>query len=196
MIRAGAERESRPVESHHAIEPLPTVLITLDDERGLRAAYRAHGPELLGFSRRALGDPELAEGAVRETFARAWRAGERFDPARGSLRAWLFAILRTVIVDLVRDHARRPLPDPVAGSPDPYEEQIDRALDGWRVEEALRRIGPEHRRVLIETYYRGRPYGEVAVDLGVPVETVKVRIHHGLRALRLALEDVGWRDDD
>jgi RNA polymerase sigma-70 factor (ECF subfamily) len=59
------------------------------------------------------------------------------------------------------------------------------------VEEALRRIGEDHRRVLIEVYYRARPYAEVAAELGVPVGTVKIRVYYGLRALRLALEEMG-----
>ena len=57
---------------------------------------------------RSLGDAGLAEEAVQETFLRAWRAGERFDPQIGSLRTWLFAILRNVVIDLGRARAARP----------------------------------------------------------------------------------------
>ncbi len=46
--------------------------------------------------------------------------------------------------------------------------------------------------VLVETYYRGRPYAEVASDLGVPEGTARSRAFYGLRALRLALEEMGW----
>ena len=49
----------------------------------------------------------------------------------------------------------------------------------------------DHRRVLVEVYYRARPYAEVARELGVPVGTVKSRVYYGLRALRLALEEMG-----
>ena len=62
----------------------------------------------------------------------------------------------------------------------------------WQVEEALRRVGADHRRVLVEVYYRGRRYAEVARELGVPEGTVKSRVYYGLRALRLALEEMGW----
>ena len=65
----------------------------LTREQDVREAYSAHGPELYGFAVRSLGDAGLAEEAVQETFLRAWRAGERFDPQIGSLRTWLFAIL-------------------------------------------------------------------------------------------------------
>ncbi len=168
---------------------MPTGALT--DERGVREAYAAHSAELFGFAVRSLGDAGLAEEAVQETFVRAWRAGERFDPQIGSLRTWLFAILRNVVIDLSRARAVRPR---VAeeGAAEPSVEPFDEALLSWQVEEALRRIGDQHRQVLVETYYRGRPYAEVAEELGVPEGTVKSRVYYGLRALRVVLEEMGY----
>jgi RNA polymerase sigma-70 factor (ECF subfamily) len=65
-------------------------------------------------------------------------------------------------------------------------------LLNWQVEEALRRIGEQHRRVLVETYLRGRPYADVAAELAVPEGTIKSRVYYGLRALRNALEEMGY----
>jgi len=162
----------------------------LSDERDVREAYAAHGAELYGFAIRSLSDRGLAEEAVQETFLRAWRAGERFDPEIASLRTWLFAILRNVVIDLGRARATRP--GLAEGGTEPAVEPFDEALLAWQVEEALRRIGDQHRRVLVETFYRGRPYSEVAEELGVPEGTVKSRVYYGLRALRVALEEIGY----
>jgi RNA polymerase sigma-70 factor (ECF subfamily) len=164
----------------------------LTRERDVREAYAAHASELYGFAVRSLADPGLAEEAVQETFLRAWRAGERFDPQIGSLRTWLFAILRNVVIDLGRARAARPT---VAdGGTEPSVEPFDEALLAWQIEEAMRRIGEQHRRVLVETYYRGRPYAEVAEELGIPEGTVKSRVYYGLRALRVVLEEMGYED--
>jgi RNA polymerase sigma-70 factor (ECF subfamily) len=164
----------------------------LTRERDVREAYAAHAAELYGFAVRSLADPGLAEEAVQETFLRAWRAGERFDPEIGSLRTWLFAILRNVVIDLGRARAARPT---VAdGGIEPTVEPFDEALLSWQIEEAMRRIGDQHRQVLVETYYRGRPYAEVAKELGVPEGTVKSRVYYGLRALRVVLEEMGYED--
>jgi RNA polymerase sigma-70 factor (ECF subfamily) len=162
----------------------------LTRERDVREAYAAHAAELYGFAVRSLGDAGLAEEAVQETFLRAWRAGDRFDPQLGSLRTWLFAILRNVVIDLGRARAVRP--GVADGGIEPSVEPFDEALLSWQVEEALRRIGDQHRRVLVETYYRGRPYAEIAKELGVPEGTVKSRVYYGLRALRVALEEIGY----
>jgi RNA polymerase sigma-70 factor (ECF subfamily) len=163
----------------------------LTRERDVREAYSAHSGELYGFAVRSLGDSGLAEEAVQETFVRAWRAGERFDPELGSLRTWLFAILRNVVIDLGRARAARPR---VAeeGPEQASSDELDQALLAWQIEEGLRRIGEQHRVVLIETYYRGRPYAEVAAQLGVPEGTVKSRVYYGLRALRNVLEEMGY----
>jgi RNA polymerase sigma-70 factor (ECF subfamily) len=161
-------------------------------ERDVREAYAAHAGELYGFAMRSLGDSGLAEEAVQETFLRAWRAGERFDPQIGSLRTWLFAILRNVVIDLGRARAVRP--GVADGGIEPSVEPLDEALLAWQVEEAMRKIGDDHRRVLVETYYRGRPYAEVAEELGVPEGTVKSRVYYGLRALRVVLEEMGYED--
>jgi len=162
----------------------------LREERDVREAYAAHSGELYGFAVRSLGDSGLAEEAVQETFLRAWRAGERFDPQIGSLRTWLFAILRNVVIDLGRARAARP--GVAEGGIEPTVEPFDEALLGWQLEEAMRRIGDQHRQILVETYYRGRPYAEVAEELGVPEGTVKSRVYYGLRALRVALEEIGY----
>src|SRR6478735_1007751 len=164
----------------------------LTREAGVREAYAAHAAELYGFAVRSLADPGLAEEAVQETFLRAWRAGERFDPQIGSLRTWLFAILRNVVIDLGRARAARP--SVAEGGIEPSVEPFDEALLSWQIEEAMRRIGDDHRRVLVETYYRGRPYAEVADELGVPEGTVKSRVYYGLRALRVVLEEMGYED--
>jgi RNA polymerase sigma-70 factor, ECF subfamily len=167
-------------------------MATFTRERDVREAYAAHSGELYGFAMRSLGDAGLAEEAVQETFVRAWRAGERFDPDIGSLRTWLFAILRNVVIDLSRARAVRPgvAESGIEQSVEPFEE----ALSAWQIEEALRRIGDDHRRVIFETYYRGRPYAEVAEELGVPEGTIKSRVYYGLRALRVVLEEMGYEE--
>jgi RNA polymerase sigma-70 factor (ECF subfamily) len=60
-------------------------------------------------------------------------------------------------------------------------------IDTWVVEEALRRISAEHRSAIVQTHLRGRPHAE----LGVAVGTRRSRVFYGLKALRLAMEEMG-----
>jgi RNA polymerase sigma-70 factor (ECF subfamily) len=169
----------------------------LANDDGVRAVYAAHGPELYRFALRSLGDRGLAEEAVQETFVRAWQAANRFDDALGSLRTWLFAIVRNVVIDLSRARAVRPMlsAESRVNEPSVLDDDVDRVLVVWQVEEALQMLSSEHRDALIEVHYKSRPYQDVAHDLGVPVGTVKSRVYYALKAMRLALEELGWSDD-
>ena len=167
----------------------------LDDETDLRAAYDAHGSELYRFALRQLGDEGAAQDVVQDVFLRAWRSSGSFDPEVASLRVWLFAIARNVVIDEARKRTVRPWQSSLVSDPDinragPVRID-DQVLDGWIVEEALRRISPEHRAVIVEIYLRGRPPAEVAAEQGVPPGTVRSRVFYGLKALRLTMDEMG-----
>jgi RNA polymerase sigma-70 factor (ECF subfamily) len=161
----------------------------------VRAAYAAHGAELYRFALRQLGDGGAAQDVVQEVFLRAWRAADGYDPQLSSLRTWLFAIARNVVVDEARRFAVRPWQRTLTEGPGtdvPGVVGIDEAVvDAWVVEEALRRIGEDHRSAIVQTHLRGRPHAEVAAELGIPVGTLRSRVFYGMRALRLAMEEMG-----
>jgi RNA polymerase sigma-70 factor (ECF subfamily) len=168
------------------------------EEVALRAAYAAHGRELYGLALRSLGDRGLAEEIVQDTFVRAWRGRERFDAERGSLRTWLFAIARNLIIDAARARASRPparQPSAENERDQTETDEVEKTLLSMQIQEALRRLSEEHRTVILEVQYRGRPYAEVAKELGVPAATLRSRMYYGLKALRLALEEMGWSDE-
>ncbi|WP_433657396.1 sigma-70 family RNA polymerase sigma factor [Nocardia sp. CA-128927] len=139
---------------------------------------------------RALGDSGLAEQAVQESLLRAWRSCAFFDDTRGSVRTWLLAILRNVIIDMVRARAARPgdtgwdevgeLSDVRYAHPD----FSDGLVDGLLVAELLALLPDPQREAVVEVILRDRAYQEVADDIGVPVGTVKTRVHYALRSLR------------
>jgi RNA polymerase sigma-70 factor (ECF subfamily) len=160
----------------------------------LRALYRAYACELLGFAVNALGDRETAEEIVQETFTRAWRHADRYDPSLGSVRTWLYQIARHAIIDARRRAAARPALsdrgaealDDEAGGP-----SIEQAMLGWQVAAALARLSPEHRQVIRLAHVQGMSVREVAAACGVPEGTVKSRTWYALRSLRLVLEEMG-----
>lgn len=159
----------------------------------LRTLYAEHAGPLLGYVIRLTdGDRQRAEDVVQETLLRAWRHPDSLDPARGSLRPWLWTVARNIVVDGARARHARPREvgeDALASLP--ADDQIDKAVLAWEVAEALALLSPEHRSVLIETYYRGRSVAEAADALKIPSGTVKSRTFYALRALRLALEERG-----
>jgi RNA polymerase sigma-70 factor (ECF subfamily) len=161
------------------------------DEELVRALYWEHAGPLLRYALHLTsGDRQRAEDIVQETLLRAWLHPQAITdrPAR----PWLFAVARNLAVDAHR--ARQARPHEVGESAlqlAAVPDTADRALEAWAVADALRSLRPDHRAVLLETYYRGRSVAEAAAVLGVPAGTVKSRTFYALRALKLALEERG-----
>ena len=117
---------------------------------------------------------------------RAWRAADRYDPKRSSLRTWMFAIARNVTIDLARARSARPQRTGLEVAPaQDAKDTTEESLRSWEMEEALRHLGPHHRHAIVETYYRDRPCAEVAAEAGVPVGTMRSRLYYGLKAVQL-----------
>jgi RNA polymerase sigma-70 factor (ECF subfamily) len=164
-----------------------------DDAELLRAMFAEHGDALYAHALRlASGDRQRAEDLVQETLLRAWRHPEALNPDRGSVRAWLFTTARNLAIDSWRRRSVRvgevitdALPEALT------DDETDRTVEAWLIAEALGRLSPVHREVLVECFYQGRSVAEASARLGVPPGTVKSRTHYALRSLRLVLEEMG-----
>jgi RNA polymerase sigma-70 factor (ECF subfamily) len=166
--------------------------VTSRDEQLVRALYEEHADALWSFVVPLVGgDRGRAQDVVQETMLRAWRQPDVLDQQRGSLRPWLFTVARHIVVDEWRRH-RTDRDVPLDSGPEPCaDDRTDAVLDTWIVGEALTRLSAEHRAVLEQCYYQGRTTTAAAAALGIPEGTVKSRAHYALRALRLALQEMG-----
>jgi RNA polymerase sigma-70 factor (ECF subfamily) len=158
----------------------------------MQQLHDEHAPALWGYCLRLTGhDRARAEDVTQETLLRAWRHKSVLDSPRPAVRSWLFTVARNIVIDEWRTK-RAQNEFAVAEVPDEgTADRTDQLLLSWVVADALTRLSPEHRAVLLECYFRGRPVSEAAQRLGVPEGTVKSRTHYALRALRLALEELG-----
>ncbi len=158
------------------------------DDSALRAAYEAHGKVVYSYCRRSLGD-DRANDVTQEVFLSAWRARERFDPAKGSLGAWLMGITKNRLIDNIRSERRhsdrRSDQEP---NEMPVESEIERVGDRMIVDEALKRLPDRQRRVVEFAYFDDLTHQQIAERTSLPLGTVKSDIRRSLARMRDALE--------
>lgn len=159
---------------------------TGDEEAFSELAFAA-GDRLFAVAHRILRDVDLAEDAAQQAIVTIWRElpGLR-DPGR--FDAWSYRVLVNACYAEARKERRWSpglrLLETDAGGDDATLSVADRD----QLERAFRRLPPEQRAVLVLQHYLDRTVSETAEMLGVPVGTVKSRIHHAKRAMRAALD--------
>ena len=173
-------------------EALLTGLTTGDPELAV-AFVRRFQRTVFGVALAVLGDPQLAEDVAQQTFERAWRHAQVYDPRRGSVRSWLTAIAHNLAIDAVR--ARRASPvapedlDALLGLVTETPERRALADDSAeRVRRAVAQLPREQARALVMAGIYGMTAREVADAEDVPLGTAKTRIRTGTLKVRALLE--------
>lgn len=172
------------------IAPGPTAIsagAALDVDAFVEAMYREHGPGLVRMVRLFVDDRNAAEDLVQEAFIRLARSAHRIDDHRKA-----GAYLRSIVLNLARDHNRRglvslrhrlPLDDRTAS----VEDEVVLSEEHGYVVEALRALPARQRDCMILRYYDEFGIDEIAETLGISRNSVKTHLTRAMRALERAL---------
>ncbi len=152
---------------------------------------RDHGRFMYSVAYRLAGNDEDAQDLVQEALLRVHRGLERYQP--GSLEGWLARIVTNVFLDEVRRRRRRPadaLPDdPERVLPaSPAADEVSSGLSD-EIQAALAALPEEFRVPVVLCDVADQSYEQIAAALGVPVGTVRSRLHRGRRLLRTMLTE-------
>jgi RNA polymerase sigma-70 factor, ECF subfamily len=176
-------------------------------DRGLfEALIRRYERELFSYLRRYTGNAEMAEDAFQGTFLQVHLKCGQFDSSR-RFRPWLYAIATNQAIDVQRRNKRHRMVslDRTAGddsgqrggqwseklvgdSADPLKTAADQEDNRW-VHETVSSLGDSMQQVIHLVYYQGMKYREAADVLGIPVGTVKSRLHAAVQRLGLLWEE-------
>jgi RNA polymerase sigma-70 factor (ECF subfamily) len=162
------------------------------DRREFEDLVKAHHRGVYSYARRVLGDEERALEVAQETFARAFRYRDSFDPSKGSARSWLFAIAANRIREARKARQGEPaaLADPgsLAASSEEGLEAFARGALREEVTRALSELPEEYREVIVLKYVSDLSFEEVARILGLSLSAAKMRALRGrdMLARRLA----------
>lgn len=206
----GRDRETAPQPSRAApAEPLTGLpdLVLLEavrrrEEAALAALYDRYGGLVFTVALRILGDRDLAEEVMQDTFLRCWNGVETYRAERGHAAGWLMGIARNRAVDVLRGRQhqarlreRTSLPEPDAPGEPHVADETDLIATGQVVAAAVRALPAAQRHVVELAYYGGLTQVEIARTLGEPLGTVKTRTRTALERLRQALRPVFRADD-
>ncbi|HEY7524762.1 MAG TPA: sigma-70 family RNA polymerase sigma factor [Candidatus Limnocylindrales bacterium] len=187
--------------------------VAAGSEDALATLYDRHVDAVFAASSRLTSDRQVAEEVVQETFLALWNRAETYDPAAGSLAAWLHTIARNRTVDRLRAAGRRPNLVPLSATAADDEQEsaaLDRVVAAGRVlggsmpgrtpeheaewasirrviQDALEGMADHERTVIVLAYHEELSQTEIAQRLGWPLGTVKTRTRRALLRLRQVL---------
>lgn len=206
----GSRAEARRIESGSAQEAQLIEQCQQGDAAAFNLLVWRWERPLFGFVHRYVGNAELAEDLVQDTFVRVMRSIGGYSH-RGAFSTWLYQ----VAVNLCKDHLRKkrlpllslhddstsvsgrkvPLKDRIADEgpgPDAGVEAEDRKT---LVKRLLDGVSEDQRVVILLKEYQALTFREISEVLDVPENTVKARLYRGLRRMRQQLEEEGWTKD-
>jgi RNA polymerase sigma-70 factor (ECF subfamily) len=155
--------------------------------------YAREKDQLRAVAHRIVRDKSRAEDVIHDAFAQILRYAKNFDPARGSARGWIYAIVRNTALKM-QENARRELAleedtlNAICEREQTFANPASCILDSMALRTMLDQLEPNRRASLLLAIIDGRTHEEIAEYLRVPVGTVKAWIRRELMAMRRRLE--------
>ncbi len=173
-------------------------LVREREQRAFEVVYDRHGAAAYSLAYRILGDSRAAEDVTQEAFLSIWRTGARYDPLRGSVRNWIFGVVRNRAIDSIRSASAKRRPKLVFDSGEliaerPAAEETEaeaiRRETAHEVRSRLAELPDEQSKVIELAYFGGFSHSEIAEMLQLPIGTVKGRMRLGLEKVRAGLAE-------
>jgi RNA polymerase sigma-70 factor (ECF subfamily) len=161
-----------------------------DGDLAFEALYRSSRDDVYAYVAGLLRDRAAAEEVTAVAFERAYRKRARFDPQRGSGRAWLFGIARNAALDELRRRKRHAAltTDPAdmawTGPSDDHEQRETRLL----LTEALANLSPRERELVALKFFAGLSNAEIGAVVGISESNAGTRLHRVVEKLREACD--------
>jgi RNA polymerase sigma-70 factor, ECF subfamily len=204
MFPVGEETAARVVPDPEGARLAAAALAGSPD--AFRALVERHQDQVYRLALRMVRDPGLAEDLAQETFLKAYRALATYDP-HWKLGSWLLKIAHNATIDHLRRQRldTRPLEtgadddapsllDRLADEGDPGPEALARGRGLARdLRAAIDALEPAYRELVLLRFQEGLAYQDIAEVTGLPLGTVKVRLHRGRKRLADAIAARGWR---
>lgn len=176
--------------------------IRTGDEAALGELYDRHAGLVLSVALRVVGDRELAEEILQDTFLRCWRGAETYRSGRGQVIGWLMGIARNRSIDMLRSRQHKArlreqvvLPEGDEAGAFGESDESEAVILRQMVSAAMATLPLAQRQVVELAYYGGMSQAEIAKVTGEPLGTVKSRTRIAMDQLRENLRPHFYLDE-
>lgn len=173
--------------------------VAAGDPSAFERLYRLYETRVYQYARTLISDATVAEEIVGDTMTAVWRGAGTFGRT-SRVSTWIFGIARHKALDALRRRGRQQQEVPLDGAAD-LQNPDESPLDGMQRKQmaslthsALTRLSPEHQEILRLVFHEELPYGEIAMLLSIPVNTVKTRVYYAKQRLKQELEQPGHKE--
>ena len=169
----------------------PASQIPDESVEAFEGLYRSSRDDLYSYVRGLLRDRSAAEDVTALAFERAFRRRRRFDPERGTHRAWLFGIARNAALDELRRRKRQAEPADDAADPDATDpaDAAEVALRRAALRRAMATLTARERELVALKFFAGLANAEIATVIGTSESNAGTRLHRVIQKLRRACDE-------
>lgn len=160
------------------------------DRGAFAELYREYHPRLYGYLRRLLSNPATVEEVLDDVMLVVWTDAVKFR-GTAAVSSWIFGIAYRKALTAMRSERRYHAPLDHGANEDAGA-SMPSNTDDW-IRAALMQLSPDHRQVVELTYFAGFSYREIAQIADCPVNTVKTRMFHARRRLKVLLPVLAGR---
>jgi RNA polymerase sigma-70 factor, ECF subfamily len=194
MVRRGV---TMPVERSSAANNVAEWIRAIalrQDRTAFASLFDFFAPRIKAMLMRSGATADAAEDVAQEALLMVWRKAAYFDAGRASAAAWIYTIARNLRVDRLRGDKRAaqyaPLEMAEPEPPESPDDMLNASERSERVRGALKQLSQDQIQVVQLSFFEGRPHGDIAALLDLPLGTVKSRVRLAMTRLRNLLGDL------
>jgi RNA polymerase sigma-70 factor (ECF subfamily) len=186
--------EANGIKSAADMARLIEAVAATRDREAFAVLFDYFAPRIKSVLMRSNTPPAAAEELAQEAMLTVWRKAAQFDRTRAGASAWIFTIARNLRIDAVRREQRAKVLDLESNEflepPQQPDDELDAGEREQRVRRAISALPDDQLKVVRLSFFEGKAHGDIALELQLPLGTVKSRIRLAMNRLRDLLGDL------
>ncbi len=158
------------------------------DEEAFGYLYEHYSGALYGVIKQIIGELELSNDVLQETFVNIWRRIESYDENKGRLFTWMLNIARNAAIDKTRSKGFQQSQRQMPLDGDVIQPSVRPEIDDYGLKKMIFKLKDEQRLLIDLSYFQGFTHEQIATALHIPLGTVKTRIRSALTQLRALMQ--------